>query len=278
MQREGQVRIPSGCAISGMFPNPRENMSGRAIVDSIAIMHDRSNGLGGGFAAYGIYPAYRDAYAFHLFYDDTAAQRACEDVLRAQFTVLYAEEIPTRKTRGVTGVPLIWRYFLQPDESAMHKLHMDERSYVAHCVMRIHADVPGAFVLFQRQGRRVFKGIGFPEDVANSTGWRSTAATALLRMAGTRPTRGLVGRRASVCPAGHHRGAQWRNLILRRQPPHGRDVRLQVCAFDGYRSHRVYDRLPRAPAGACRWKRRRASLRRRSGAPLRAWRNRRRAN
>ena len=30
---------------------------------------------------------------------------------------------------------------------------------------------------------------------------------------------GLVGRRASVCPAGHHRGAQWRNLILRRQPP-----------------------------------------------------------
>ena len=30
-------------------------------------MHDRSNGLGGGFAAYGIYPEYRDFYALHMF-------------------------------------------------------------------------------------------------------------------------------------------------------------------------------------------------------------------
>lgn len=165
MQREGQVRIPSGCAISGVFSKSRERMSGRDIVDSIAIMHDRSNGLGGGFAAYGIYPEYRDAYAFHLFYDDTAAQRACEDMLKAQFIVLYSDEIPTRKTKGVTDVPLIRRYFLTPDEGAMQKLHMDERSYVAHCVMRIHADVPGAFVFSSGKDVGVFKGIGFPEDV-----------------------------------------------------------------------------------------------------------------
>ena len=31
-------------------------------------MHDRSNGLGGGFAAYGIYPEYRDFYAFQDVY------------------------------------------------------------------------------------------------------------------------------------------------------------------------------------------------------------------
>lgn len=30
-------------------------------------MHDRSNGLGGGFAGYGIYPEYKDFYAFHMF-------------------------------------------------------------------------------------------------------------------------------------------------------------------------------------------------------------------
>ena len=35
-------------------------------------MHDRSNGLGGGFAGYGIYPEYRDFYAFHIFFDDNA--------------------------------------------------------------------------------------------------------------------------------------------------------------------------------------------------------------
>ena len=30
-------------------------------------MRDRSNGLGGGFAAYGIYPEYKDFYALHVF-------------------------------------------------------------------------------------------------------------------------------------------------------------------------------------------------------------------
>ena len=59
MLKEGQMRIPSGCAISGIFARDGRRMSGEAIIRSIALMHDRSNGLGGGFAAYGIYPEYR---------------------------------------------------------------------------------------------------------------------------------------------------------------------------------------------------------------------------
>ena len=51
MQREGQVRIPSGCAISGIIDKSGKRMNGEAIIDSIAIMNDRSNGLGSGFAA-----------------------------------------------------------------------------------------------------------------------------------------------------------------------------------------------------------------------------------
>ena len=31
-------------------------------------MHVRGNGLGGGFAAYGIYPKYDDYYAFHMMF------------------------------------------------------------------------------------------------------------------------------------------------------------------------------------------------------------------
>lgn len=50
-------------------------------------MHERSNGLGGGFAAYGIYPEYRDFYAFHVFFeDDTTAgrvRRSCGSGLRS---------------------------------------------------------------------------------------------------------------------------------------------------------------------------------------------------
>jgi glutamate synthase domain-containing protein 1 len=46
-----------------------KRMSGEDIIKSIAVMHDRSNGLGGGFAAYGIYPEYKDYYSFYIFYD-----------------------------------------------------------------------------------------------------------------------------------------------------------------------------------------------------------------
>jgi len=52
MLLEGQTRIPSGCAISGVISKSRKRMSGEAIIKSISVMHDRSNGLGGGFAAY----------------------------------------------------------------------------------------------------------------------------------------------------------------------------------------------------------------------------------
>ena len=72
------MRIPSGCAISGIFSKKGNLICGDQIVKSISVMHDRSNGLGGGFAGYGIYPEYKDYYAFHVFYDDTEAKQACE--------------------------------------------------------------------------------------------------------------------------------------------------------------------------------------------------------
>ena len=63
LQKEGQVRIPAGCAISGIFHKDGTRENGTRIIDSIRTMHDRSNGLGGGFAGYGIYPEYADYYA-----------------------------------------------------------------------------------------------------------------------------------------------------------------------------------------------------------------------
>ncbi len=48
LEREGQFRNPSGCAISGVIDRSGKRMSGQCMIDSIATMHDRSNGLGGG--------------------------------------------------------------------------------------------------------------------------------------------------------------------------------------------------------------------------------------
>ena len=84
LQKEGQVRIPAGCAISGIFHKDGARENGTRIIDSIRTMHDRSNGLGGGFAGYGIYPEYADYYAFHVFYDTQAAKEECEREIEKQ--------------------------------------------------------------------------------------------------------------------------------------------------------------------------------------------------
>ena len=84
LQKEGQVRIPAGCAISGIFHKDGTRENGTRIIDSIRTMHDRSNGLGGGFAGYGIYPEYADYYAFHVFFDTQAAKDECEREIEKQ--------------------------------------------------------------------------------------------------------------------------------------------------------------------------------------------------
>ena len=42
-------------------------------------MHERSNGLGGGFAGYGIYPQYKDFFALHIFYDNNQIKAKTEE-------------------------------------------------------------------------------------------------------------------------------------------------------------------------------------------------------
>ena len=60
MTKEGQIRIPSGCAIAAVISKSGERISGELIASAMKPMHDRSNGLGGGFAGYGIYPEYKE--------------------------------------------------------------------------------------------------------------------------------------------------------------------------------------------------------------------------
>ena len=90
---EGQIRIPSGCAIAAVISREGQLMTGETIIESMKPMHDRSNGLGGGFAAYGIYPEYRDFFALHMFLDDRAARKNCEAFLRETMEIVREERI-----------------------------------------------------------------------------------------------------------------------------------------------------------------------------------------
>ena len=163
--REGEVRIPAGCAISGIFNKDGKRISGQSIIDSIAVMHDRSNGLGGGFAGYGIYPEYKEFYAFHVFYDSKKAKEDCEAFLDRHFDIINLSEIPVRKMAEITSEPLIWRYFLRPLQTRLNRSHLDEREYVMRCVVRVNTEIPGAYVFSSGKNMGVFKAVGFPEDV-----------------------------------------------------------------------------------------------------------------
>ncbi|MDR1117371.1 MAG: glutamine amidotransferase family protein [Oscillospiraceae bacterium] len=165
MLKEGQVRIPSGCAITGIISKSGKHIGGEKAIKSIAVMHDRSNGLGGGFAGYGIYPQYRDFYALHVFYDNAYDREKCEEFINRHFDVINLSKIPTRKHPRITDAPLIWRYFVTPLPTKLSDSQLDEKEFVARCVIRINSQIDGSFVFSSGKNMGTFKAVGYPEDV-----------------------------------------------------------------------------------------------------------------
>ncbi|MBC2702662.1 MAG: glutamine amidotransferase family protein [ANME-2 cluster archaeon] len=171
--------IPSGCAVSGIMSKAGERMDGNDIIRSIALMHDRSNGLGGGFAAYGIYPRHANEYAFHMMFDNMEAKDQCEEYLKDTFDIVLDEEIPTRPgavfeqdtsgrsaecgTQPITSPPILWRYFMDVPEH--RTTFVSEREYVVEKVMDINSKFTGTFVASSGKNMGAFKGVGYPEDI-----------------------------------------------------------------------------------------------------------------
>lgn len=166
VKKEGQVRIPSGCAIAAVIDRDGKRMSGKTIANAMKPMHNRSNGLGGGFAGYGIYPDFREFYALHLFFDSRDTRKTCEAFLKEYFEIAHAEVIPTRKIPAITDEPIIWRYFVSPLRSMLRNLQLDEEEFVVRAVMKINTETDGAYVFSSGKNMGTFKAVGFPEDVA----------------------------------------------------------------------------------------------------------------
>ena len=165
MKAEGQVRIPSGCAIAAVISKEGNRMPGDLIYNAMKPMHDRSNGLGGGFAGYGIYPEYKELYALHMFFDSRAVRKDCEVFLKERFEIVKSEIIPTRKIPAITDEPIIWRYFVTPLRSVLTSMQLDEKEFVARTVMKINIEREGAYVFSSGRNMGAFKAVGFPEDV-----------------------------------------------------------------------------------------------------------------
>lgn len=154
---------------------------GGDIVRSIALMHDRSNGLGGGFAAYGIYPEYRDLYAFHIMYESKEARVQTEAFLDEWFVSEKQERIPTEPVEAIRNAPDIWRYFMLPHPVKLSMSGLDESEYVIRCVFHINSRIEGAYVASSGKDMGAFKGVGYPEEigeffrVSDYRGWLWTA-------------------------------------------------------------------------------------------------------
>ena len=165
MLKEGQIRIPAGCAISGIFHKDGARENGDRIIQSITTMHDRSNGLGGGFAGYGIYPDYKDFYALHVFYDSQKAKEECEAFIERHFDVVDLSKIPTRRHPRITDEPMIWRYFVSPLRTKLEFSQLDEKEFVARCVIKVNDQIDGAYIFSSGKNMGCFKANGYPEDV-----------------------------------------------------------------------------------------------------------------
>ncbi|MDP2936628.1 MAG: glutamine amidotransferase family protein [Dehalococcoidia bacterium] len=159
----GEDKVTEACSLFGMMDRSGRRFSGEDIIRAIANMHDRGNGLGGGFAAYGIYPGYADALAFHVMFEEKRHQYEVEEFLKSHFKLIMDEEIPTRTTRGVTRPPVLWRYFLEVEPENLGGLA--EEDYVVEKVMAINSTIEGAFVFSSGKNMGVFKGVGYPEDI-----------------------------------------------------------------------------------------------------------------
>ncbi|MCK9298156.1 glutamine amidotransferase family protein [Methanoculleus sp. YWC-01] len=152
------------CGIIGVMDKSRRTMDGSGIRQALSMMNERGSGEGAGYAAYGIYPDYRDCYALHVFFDDVHENKPLLDSALAQWgTIEHDEAIPTCDRPGLRAVHTPWRYFFKPDPS----LAAPEDEIVSALVMQVNAARRGALIFSSGKDLGVFKAGGWPEDVAD---------------------------------------------------------------------------------------------------------------
>ncbi len=159
----------SSCGISGIIHRKGKLISGEVIIKSICCQEERGNGLGAGFAAYGIYPELANFYALHVMAENSYALEMVEELLAHKTFLNYQEPIPTKKVKTIKNPPLFKRYFVRPKfEGELVELcdEFAEDNYIVNLVMEINTKIEGAYVISSGKNMGVFKGVGFPDEIA----------------------------------------------------------------------------------------------------------------
>ena len=163
--RYGDDKIFDACGLFGFIDTTGHRHGGEAAVAAVTNMRERGNGLGAGFAAYGLYPEFAEHYAFHVMCRHDQTRVELDDYLRRHFAVVHDEPIPHQNVKGILDPPIVWRYFLFPQSAQM--VGRSEEDYVVHQVMTINSKLEDAFVVSSGKNMGVFKGVGHPEQIAD---------------------------------------------------------------------------------------------------------------
>ena len=165
------IRNISGCGLVGMINKNGTKVSGEIIKKSLSLLNDRGNGLGAGYAAYGIYPDYKDLYAFHLMYDNKKSLDETEEYLKKNSVIENQEIIPVNPKAISDSHPILKRYFLQPRLNINESIHdiekIKEDDQIVKIVMNINEEIDGAYVFSSGKNMGAFKGVGFPSEIAD---------------------------------------------------------------------------------------------------------------
>lgn len=173
-----------GCGVIGFAVS--EPVTGGYMYRALRQMHNRGNGKGGGIAAAGCFPEYRDHYALQIGYLDPGCRAHLErERIFPFFQVVEAQIQPSIDDyRDIPGLeirpPEAWRYFcrVKPEilqEFALKHNFKDLKSAEDEFVFQnsfvvnkdYYADLEDkkAFVLSHGKNIMVLKGVGYAEDL-----------------------------------------------------------------------------------------------------------------
>ena len=158
-------KVFDACGLFGFIDTTGQRHSGEKAAIALNNMEDRGNGLGAGYAGYGIYPDFANQYAFHIMCRTDQDHRQVDEYLRRTFAVVHEEPIPHATVPGILDAPILWRYFV--DMPAGDLGGRSEEEYIVHHVMRINTGFDGGFVVSSGKNMGIFKGVGQPMEIAD---------------------------------------------------------------------------------------------------------------
>ena len=156
------------CGIISVIDRKKNPMDGTAVREALSIMNERGNGEGAGYAVYGAFPEFADYYAIHVFYDDLIGPKtAVEEELQKVGFVKHDEEIPTFEQPNLKKRHIPWRYFFQPNVSALGTTASEE-DILVYLMKKVNTTIPGALIYSTGKNIAIFKAAGWPEDILSA--------------------------------------------------------------------------------------------------------------